>query len=109
MRDKNLANLLFIGDFNYIPGIDWHNWCSSTNNQLEIDFINMLRDFSYYSTYLAASHRQTIAKFCRNIATLIQNTSMTSKNLSKYFKMAVAAILDFEKLLPFFYYLTDRQ
>jgi len=36
MCDKNLGNLLFIGDFN-LPGIDWHNWSSSTNNQLEID------------------------------------------------------------------------
>jgi len=43
MCDKNLDNLLFIGDFK-LPGIDWHNWSSSTNNQLEIDFINMLRD-----------------------------------------------------------------
>jgi len=44
MCDKRLDNLLFIGDFN-LPGIDWHIWSSSTNNQLEIGFINMLRDF----------------------------------------------------------------
>jgi len=41
---KNLNNFLFIAAFN-LPGIDWHNWCLFSNNQLEIDFINMLRDF----------------------------------------------------------------
>ena len=41
---KKLDKLIFIGDFN-LPGIDWNNWCSSNNNQLEIDFTNILRDF----------------------------------------------------------------
>jgi len=36
MCDKNVYNYLFVGEFN-MPGINWHNWFSSTNNQLEID------------------------------------------------------------------------
>ena len=40
----NNNNVIFIGDFN-LPGIDWNNWNSTTNNQLEIDFISKLRDF----------------------------------------------------------------
>jgi len=42
--DKKLDNLVFVEDFN-LPGIDWNNWCSSNNNQFEIDFLNILRSF----------------------------------------------------------------
>jgi len=44
MCERKLDNLVFIGDFN-LPGIDWNTWYSSSNNQFETDFINILRDF----------------------------------------------------------------
>ena len=35
--------LMFIGDFNF-PGIDWNNWTSKNNNNLEMELINKLQD-----------------------------------------------------------------
>ena len=43
MSGNKNNNVIFFGDFN-LPGIDWNNWNSSINNQLENDFINKLRD-----------------------------------------------------------------
>jgi len=77
MCDQNLDYLLIIGDFTLL-GIDWHNWSSSTNNQLEIDFINTLRDF-YLQQHVSCPTRFRGANTLHVLDLVISNDSFVEE------------------------------